>query len=78
MWALFGLFGCIMIVIFSGWPSAYLLSAGHEFLDEHELKPRPYLAADVAGAYAGVSNLLIILYPLSRPSAPIPPSSPFS
>ena len=55
-WAIFGLVGCIMIVIFSGWPAVYLLSAGEAFLTQNHLKPKNYLAADVAGAYSGVSE----------------------
>ena len=55
-WAIFGLFGCIMTVIFIGWPAVYLLSAGEAFLTQNQLKPKNYLAADVAGAYSGVSE----------------------
>jgi hypothetical protein len=55
-WAIFGLFGCIMIVIFCGWPAIYLLGAGEAFLTQNQLKPKNYLAADVAGAYSGVSE----------------------
>jgi hypothetical protein len=45
-----------MIVIFSSWPAVYLLSAGEAFLTQNQLKPKNYLAADVAGAYSGVSE----------------------
>ena len=45
-----------MTVIFIGWPAVYLLSAGEAFLTQNQLKPKNYLAADVAGAYSGVSE----------------------
>lgn len=64
-WAIFGLFSCIMIVIFSGWPAVYLLSAGNTFLTQNQLKPKNYLAADVAGAYSGVSELFPVSICLS-------------
>jgi amino acid transporter len=60
--AIFGLFGCIMIVIFSGWPAIYLLSAGEAFLTENRLKPKDYLAADVVGAYSGVSEFFPVSF----------------
>ena len=44
-----------MIVIISGWPAVYLLTEGTDFINVNHLKPRPYLAADVGGAYSGVS-----------------------
>jgi hypothetical protein len=56
-WAIFGLFGCILIVISSGWPAVYLLSAGETFLTHNQLKPKGYLGADVVGAYSGVSEI---------------------
>ena len=64
-WAIFGLVGCTIIVIFCGWPSVYLLSAGEAFLTQNQLKPKNYLAADVAGAYSGVSEFFPISFCLS-------------
>lgn len=50
-----------MIIIFSGWPAVYLLGAGKDYINQYNLKPRSYLAADVGGAYSGVClNALLI------------------
>jgi len=44
-----------MIIILSGWPAAYLLTEGADFIKANHLKPTSYLAGDVGGAYSGVS-----------------------
>jgi hypothetical protein len=70
-WAIFGLFSCIIVVIFGGWPAIYLLSAGEAFLTQNQLKPKYYLAADVAGAYSGVSEIFSdLVLPIHDPEAP--------
>jgi hypothetical protein len=59
-----------MIVIFSGWPAACLLSAGEAFLTQNQLKLKNYLAADVAGAYSGVSEKFPgLVLPIHDPGA---------
>jgi amino acid transporter len=51
------LVGCVLIIIFSGWPAIYLLYIG----PQSAIKPTSYLIADVVGAYAG-PVLFFVLY----------------
>ncbi|OCL08475.1 hypothetical protein AOQ84DRAFT_439560 [Glonium stellatum] len=53
MWAYIGLIGCVLIVIFSGWPAIYILRSRHHLLADKYLKTNVQLAADLIGAYAG-------------------------
>ncbi|MCJ1417616.1 Cationic amino acid transporter 2 [Xylographa parallela] len=55
--AIFGLVGCLLIVLFSGWPAIYLLHIGAH----PSIKPTSYLIADVVGAYVG-PVLFVLLY----------------
>lgn len=61
--AIFGLFACVMIVVFSGWPAIYLLVAEDSLAKavRERLKPSRYFAADVVGAYSG-PILFFLLY----------------
>jgi amino acid transporter len=52
--AVFGLFGCLMMILFGGWPAIYLLKARNKLSTAAELKSPGSLIADVAGAYSGV------------------------
>lgn len=53
--AIFGLFGCSMIVVFSGWPAIYLLSRYDVLKPDHSIKPVQSLVGDLVGAYLGVN-----------------------
>jgi yeast amino acid transporter len=54
MWAYIGLIGCVMIVVFSGWPAIYILHSRNHLAADKDLKTNTQLAADLIGAYAGV------------------------
>ena len=56
MWAIVGLVGCILIVLFSGWPAIYILHSRHNLAADKDLKTNTQLAADLVGAYAGVGE----------------------
>jgi hypothetical protein len=47
-----------MVILFSGWPSIYLLVARDSLTTKDQLKSPGRLAADVVGAYSGVSTSL--------------------
>ncbi|KAI9800303.1 MAG: Cationic amino acid transporter 2 [Piccolia ochrophora] len=53
LWAIFGLFACTMIIIFSGWPAIYLLCEKGNLDPRIRLKHDKLLAADIIGAYSG-------------------------
>jgi len=57
--AYFGLFGCTMMVIFSGWPAIYLLNVGDSLSTAADLKSSGLLVADVIGAYSGVRHQIL-------------------
>lgn len=52
-WAYVGLIGCILIVLFSGWPAIYILHSRHNLVADKDLKTNVQLAGDLIGAYAG-------------------------
>jgi amino acid transporter len=54
--AIFGLFACIIVVIFSGWPAIYLLRARDTLSTVDAIKDSGSLAGYVVGAYSGVSH----------------------
>ncbi len=56
MWAILGLIGSGLIILFSGWPAIYILRARHTLSTDALLKDNKYLAADLVGAYSGVSS----------------------
>lgn len=55
--AIFGLFSCTMVVLFSGWSAIYLLMARDTLSTADILKDPGSLVGDVVGAYSGVSCL---------------------
>jgi len=59
--AYFGLFGCVLLVLFSGWAPIYILSARRKLGGNSSLKSSGGLVADLIGAYAG-PILFFILY----------------
>ena len=63
--AIIGLVGCLLAMVFSGWPAIYLLREGGSVKPEGGLKSAKNLGADIAGAYIGVSAYMPVL---SRPS----------
>ena len=54
--AIFGLFACTMVVLFSGWPAIYLLSTKRRLAPADKLKSNGVLVADLLGAYSSVSG----------------------
>ncbi|KAG9230141.1 amino acid permease/ SLC12A domain-containing protein [Amylocarpus encephaloides] len=59
--AIFALFGLIMVILSSGWPSIYLLIKRNSLSTKDQLKSPSRLAADVVGAYSG-SLLYLVLF----------------
>lgn len=61
-WAILGLISCILIVVFSGWPAIYLLKERSNLspMTNADLKSNTKLAADLVGAYLGVSVIFLI------------------
>jgi len=59
--AYFGLLGCILLVIFSGWAAIYILSARRKLGGNDGLKSSGKLAADLIGAYSA-PIIFFILY----------------
>ncbi|KAF2193405.1 hypothetical protein K469DRAFT_651793 [Zopfia rhizophila CBS 207.26] len=57
--AIFGFCGCVMIVLFSGWPAIYIISQRSS--SDDGLKSNGLLAADLVGAYSG-PILFLTLY----------------
>jgi hypothetical protein len=53
--AIFGLFACTVVVLFSGWSAIYLLRARDTLSTVDSLIDSGSLAGDVIGAYSGVS-----------------------
>jgi amino acid transporter len=52
--AYFGLLGCVILVIFSGWAAIYILSARRTLGPNDDLKSSGKLIADLVGAYSAV------------------------
>ena len=51
-----GLVGCALVVVFSGWPAIYIMVARQSLATRDLLKSNTLLAADIVGAYSGVSG----------------------
>ncbi|ERF68588.1 hypothetical protein EPUS_04686 [Endocarpon pusillum Z07020] len=51
--AIFGLAGCLLVVMFSGWPAIYLLKNYDAVKPDQSIKPQLMLIGDLLGAYLG-------------------------
>ena len=53
--AYLGLFGCTLLVIFSGWVPIYILAGRRKLGGNNDLLSNTALIAEIVGTYAGVS-----------------------
>lgn len=61
LWAILGLVGCSLIMIFTPWAALYIMSNRRNLADGANLKPNHLLAWDLVGAYSG-PVLFFLLY----------------
>ena len=62
VWAWIGLVGVSLIILFSGWPAIYIMVARRTLATDTLLKSNALLAADLIGAYSGVSPMSVDLH----------------